>query len=213
MNDAYLNRMIQLEQAVKVLKEEFGKDLPLQHVIQSVNRLEQRLDSLENLTHVEGATQPHAQDRELRQTNDYAVQLFYMNELEQAAQMLSELSQKYPSEAVVWSNLGAVYTAMGKGDLAQSALRKALECDSKAVFAMNNQGVLTLLDEHPENALEVFEEAQRCDQQNVEILLNLAQSFMALEQIDRAVEIWRRVLTMDEGQIEAQQFLKQYCQL
>ncbi|MCB1043349.1 MAG: tetratricopeptide repeat protein [Acidobacteria bacterium] len=212
MTEALTNRMIQLEQAVKVLKEEFGKDLPLHHVIQSINRLEQRLENLETRLQDEQDSAVGPSERELRQTNDYAVQLFYMNELDQAAQLLGDLSHKYTDECVVWNNLGAVYTAMGKDDLAQAALRKALECNPQAVQSMNNQGVLALLDEHPENALEVLEEAQRHEQHNIKVLLNLAQAYAALDQPDRAVELWRRVLTIDEGQVEAQQSLKQYYQ-
>ena len=212
MTDALTNRLIQLEQAVKVLKEEFGKDLPLQHVIQSLNRMEQRLDSLESQGHGEDGQGGLAPDRDLRQTNDYAVQLFYMNELEQATQLLGDLSHKYPDEAVVWNNLGAIYTAMGKDDLALAAFRKALECDAQLVSAMNNQAVLTLLDGHPENALQVFEDAQRREPQNIKVLLNLAQAHLSLDQHDRAIEVWRRILTIDDGQNDARQALKQYYQ-
>lgn len=205
-------RIEQLERELRILREE-GRDLPFQNVIQSLSQLEQRMVTLEDIAKGQGmALNDDPTRKELRQTNDYAVQLFYMNELEQAGQLLDDLCGRFDDEAVVWNNLGVVNVAMGKSEQARAAFQKALELDATAVSVVNNQGVLALMDEQPESALEMFEEAQRREQHNVEVLLNLAHAYEAMEQHERAVSIWQTVLTIDESQVEARNLLRQYYQ-
>ncbi len=144
--------------------------------------------------------------------NDQAVQLFYRDELEQAAQFLENATRLDPKSVVSWNNLGVVYTALNLSEKAIQALRTAVELDPNRVDLLNNKGVLALMDNKPEQALAILEEASRTAPNHVALLLNLAQAHKALGQHGRAVQAWKLVISIDPAQEEALQNLGQYYQ-
>lgn len=142
--------------------------------------------------------------------NDYGVQLYYRNQLDQAAQSLEDAVAVQPELTEAWNNLGVVYTALNRPEKAIYAFQSAAELDPNRTEYLNNQGVLALLDTKVEKALELFEEAKITKDREVSVLLNLAQAYLALSYHERAVQTWKMVLAIDPYQIEANQNLRQY---
>ncbi|MBO1317028.1 tetratricopeptide repeat protein [Acanthopleuribacter pedis] len=146
------------------------------------------------------------------QLNDYGVQLYYCNELGQALQVLEEAAKNAPSSAEIWNNLGVVYSALGHTEKSITAFEKAAQINPHLVDVLNNRGVLALLDSTPEAALELLEQAGDLNPQSLPILLNLAQAHRSLNQMDKAIELWKRIKAIDPSNDEATQFLRQYYQ-
>ncbi len=146
------------------------------------------------------------------QLNDYGVQLYYCNELGQALQVLEEAAKNAPGSAEIWNNLGVVYAALGHTEKSILAFEKAAERNPHLVDVLNNRGVLALLDTTPEAALELLEQAGDLNPQSLPILLNLAQAHRSLNQVDKAIELWKRIKAIDPANDEATQFLRQYYQ-
>ncbi|CAM2067617.1 Tetratricopeptide repeat protein [Sulfidibacter corallicola] len=146
------------------------------------------------------------------QLNDYGVQLYYCNELGQAMHILEEASNKNPQSAEIWNNLAVVYTALGQTEKSIVAFQKATQINPHQVDVLNNRGVLALLEATPESALELLEQAGDINPQSIPVLLNLAQAHQALGQIDKAIQLWKRVKAIDPANDEATQFLRQYYQ-
>jgi len=174
-----------------------------------------RLEKLEGSSDV---SLPNATDYRVQETvleeafhlNDYGVQLYYRNLLDQAAQSLEDAVQVKPDFLEAWNNLGVVYTGLNRPEKAISAFQRAAEIDPNRTEYLNNQGVLALLDLKPEKALELFEEAMVSKDREVAVLLNLAQAYLALSFHERAVQTWKMVLALDPTQSEATQNLRQY---
>jgi len=158
--------------------------------------------------------QPLPEDAQGRGTtlNDQAVSLFYRNELEQAMNLLEEASGLMPESVEIWNNLAMVYSGLGQAQKATLAFQKAADIDLARMEVLNNQAVLRLLQNNPQEALKILEEAKAANPQQVPILLNLAQAYLALGNYGRAIYTWRLVTAIDPKQEEATRHLKQYYQ-
>jgi len=181
------------------------------------NKLEgavQRLERTVKEMSVSETVPPREEDhiRESAVMNDQAVQLFYRDELEHAAQFLENATRLNAQSVVAWCNLGAVYTALKLNEKAIQALRVAVELDPDQADLLNNKGVLALMDNKPEQALTFLEEANRAAPNQITILLNLAQAYQAMSHHGRAVQTWKLVASIDPAQEEAVQNLRQYYQ-
>lgn len=176
--------------------------------------IESRLSKLESRASQPGNINSHGHQEtpteEAIHLNDYGVQLYYRNQLDQAAQALEDALEVQPDLTEAWNNLGVVYTGLNRPEKAIAAFQKAAECDPQRTDYLNNQGVLALLEAKPEKALELFEEAVVSKDREVAVLLNLAQAYLALSFHGRAVQAWKMVLTIDPHQVEATQNLRQY---
>lgn len=183
---------------------------------ETTRRLETRLDRLEARDAAATREMPkmdlvqETPNQEAHHLNDYGVQLYYRNQLDQAAQSLEDAVAVQPELVEAWNNLGVVYSALNRPEKAISALRQAAELDPQRTDYLNNQGVLALLEMKPEKALEMFEEAAVSSDREVGLLLNLAQAYLALSYHGRAVDAWKMVLAIDPHQAEATQNLRQY---
>ena len=62
--------------------------------------------------------------------------------LVQAEQTFHVLTRLYPESSIHWNNLGTVQCAAGRGEVAESAYRKALALDPKNAGALENLGLL-----------------------------------------------------------------------
>lgn len=177
-----------------------------------LSRIEDRLSALEKPPVAAGKPLERDVVEESFRLNDYGVQLYYDRRWEQAVRMFEDASRVNPKSVEIWSNLGAALTALGMTERAVSAFRQAAALDAEALELRNNRAVLALLQTKPEKALEILEKAAVDFQQEVTVLLNLAQAWLALDRHDKAVETWKTILAIDPAQEEAQQHLRQYYQ-
>lgn len=187
-------------------------DLPLQQLVASLGALDKRLQRLEQATLPDSDRAQKGDVDESRQLNDYAVQLFYMDQLAEAEQLLREAGKKWPKCVEVWNNLAVVYCALGQSKQAIQAFSHALDIDPKRVETLNNQGVLALLDAQPDKALEMLEEAHRRAPHQVDILANLAQANLSMGRHAQAIKVWKIIASLDPHHEEANQFLRQFYQ-
>jgi len=164
-----------IRQELDVVSKQEIPNLSLQNIIASIRMLENRIERMEQVSNAPYEKDgKHSRVDELRQINDYAVQLFYMDQLDEAVQMFKEAGKKFPGCVEVWNNLAVVYCALGKTEDAAQAFSHAIDLDPKSVAVLNNRGVLALLDAHPDKALEMLEEAQRRAPQEIDTLFILA---------------------------------------
>ncbi len=152
------------------------------------------------------------QFKESDQRNDLGVQLFYENELEKAAEYLEQATELNPASLEAWNNLAMVQTALNQTEKAAQAFAHAIELDPDRAEILNNKGVLALLQNDPEKALTILEEANEAEQLRIPTLLNLAQAYVVMGQLTRAINAWKLVTAIDPVQEEAVQNLRQYFQ-
>ena len=171
------------------------------------------MERLERLVAGRGVeTVPLPEETQDATLNDYAVQLYYKNELEQAAQLLEEATATTPDSVESWNNLAMVYSALNQTEKAVKAFQKAVELDPNRLDLLNNKGVMALLGGQPEQALSFLEAANESNPQQVPTLLNLAQAYQASGRFNRAIQAWKMVLAIDPHQEEATQNLRQFYQ-
>lgn len=144
--------------------------------------------------------------------NDQAVQLFYRDEMDQAAIFLENATKKNPGSVEIWNNLGMVYTTLNRSEKALHAFEKAVDLNPDHADLLNSRGVLAMIDGGPEQALGLLEEANDQHQHQIPILLNLARAHESLGHYSRAIQVWKLTMAIDPGQEEAKQNLRRYYQ-
>lgn len=193
----------------------------LAHINQQVQRLGQDLRG--EMQHMEqrlssgpapstSAPTPTAVVSEAATFNDLGVQLFYKNELDESLKHLTEATQLDPSLVEAWSNLGMVYSAMGRTEEAGEAFGKAVALNPNRIEVLCNQAVLCLVDGNADMALELLERAEEQEPRSIPVLLNLAHACRLKGEHARAIRAWKMVVIIDPENEEAQQCLRQYYQ-
>jgi tetratricopeptide (TPR) repeat protein len=116
--------------------------------------------------------------------------------LEQARFLLGQAGGDAGKLVLAYNALGLTYYKMGKLDLAETALRKALEMDAKSAFVWNNLGLVALERGHDQEAFLDFQKGSELDPKYVQARLNKAVVFLdcgdyrhARQELERAVEI------------------------
>jgi len=192
--------------------ERLGQEI-LEETANQMALLEQKLQARSPLDTVPlDEVAPLGSVNEAVARNDLAVQLFYGNELERAAQLLEEATRERPDFVEAWNNLAMVYSALNRTGKAVDAFSKAAALAPDRVELINNKAVLTMLKGNPGDALTLLEEASQNHAHDIGILLNLAEAYRAMGQQARAVEVWKQVAAIDPDQPEATRHLRQYYQ-
>ena len=213
MGNSLINQQIRefLQKEWTRLVETHGLQAFMQQMVETLQSLESRISALEKSGAGESAG-GFGPAHQVIQLNDYAVQLFHMNQLDQAEQILHEAISHHPENALIWNNLAVVQTHLGKQDDALKSFSRAISLDDQSVEMLNNQGVLALLEQQPEKSIQILEQAQRMDPQRIDVLLNLASAYEAANQPDKSLSLWQTVLLLDPGQLDARQKLREYYQ-
>ena len=183
------------------------------HLSHTLQRLEKQIGQTQSAAPGAPTAKPAGSQRdESHHLNDYGVQLFYQNQLDQAVQIIEEAVRVNPGLVEAWNNLGVIYTSIDQSEKAVHAFQMATELDPARVEVLNNQAVLALVDTQAEKALEILEQAHQAEPRQIAVLLNMAQAYQALGQHARAVHTWNLVLAIDPEQDEATRNLRQYFQ-
>lgn len=194
-----------IEREVVKMRRDLNLEDQFHRMFTLLSELDTRVKRLEQALPDESS-----EETNLREINDYAVQLHYMGQWDQARSLLVDTAKKHGHSFEVWNNLGVVLTALGERERAVRAFQKALELNQISAEVLNNRGVLAMMNAQPETALQLLEEAHRRRPEQVDVLLNLAQAHVALGQHKKALGCWEIVRAMDPHQEEALQNLRQY---
>lgn len=136
-------------------------------------------------------------DMELR--NRYIQVLRDGGDLEEALKQtkitLGQVGENTAQTVLAYNSLGLIYYKMEKLELAETALRKALDLDGQSAFVWNNLGLVAFARGRDQEAFLNFQKASELDPKYVEARLNKAIIFMdcgdykhARAELQRAVD-------------------------
>ena len=130
--------------------------------------------------------------------------------LEQARIMLGrgseggDAGENVARTVIAYNALGLTYYKMGKLDLAETALRKAADLDSKSAFVWNNLGLVAFDRGHDQEAFLNFQKASELDPKYVQARLNKAVVYLDCGDYKRALTELERATEIDPNDAESQ---------
>jgi tetratricopeptide (TPR) repeat protein len=122
-----------------------------------------------------------------RLNNDYSSAVFYYQKALRGDDHNSALYNK----------LAISEFKLGNKDAAHRNLTRAVRLDPRNVAALNNLGALALVDRKYKPAVRYLKQALEVDELNATAHLNLAEAWMGLEEVDRAMTEYARALELD----------------
>ena len=99
--------------------------------------------------------------------------------------------------AVLDNKLGVVELKLGERGAARKQFAQAVKYDPRFVSALNNLGAVALLDKKYKVATDYFKQALALDESVASTHLNLAEAWMGLSEVDRAMTEYARALELD----------------
>lgn len=100
-------------------------------------------------------------------------------------------------DAVLYNKLGVAELKMGSRGAARKDFGRALKYDPQLVSAENNLGAVALLDKKYKPAIEHFKKALAMDESAAATHVNLAEAWIGLGMMDRAMTEYARALELD----------------
>ncbi len=97
----------------------------------------------------------------------------------------------------LWNKLGIVDLKLDDRRGAHKSFALAVKYDSRNELALNNLGALELLDRRYKVATHYLKQALALDESNASAHLNLAEAWMGLKQVERAMTEYSRALELD----------------
>jgi tetratricopeptide (TPR) repeat protein len=86
---------------------------------------------------------------------------------------------------------------LGNKGAARKHFSQAVKCDANNAVAFNNLGALALVDKKYNPAVRYLKHSLALDEQNATAHLNIAEAWMGLEEVDRAMTEYARALELD----------------
>ena len=102
-----------------------------------------------------------------------------------------------PKNPEVLNKLGISELKINDRGQARKDFSQALKRDPRNISALNNLGAVYCLDKKYKNAVKYLKEALELDETSAPSHLNLAEAWMGLEQIDRAMIEYARAIELD----------------
>jgi tetratricopeptide (TPR) repeat protein len=100
-------------------------------------------------------------------------------------------------DAVLYNKLGIVELQLGEKGPAHKHFAQAVKYDPRMVPALNNLGAVALLEKKYKAAVGYFKQALALDESVASTHLNLAEAWMGMSEIDRAMTEYARALELD----------------
>lgn len=101
------------------------------------------------------------------------------------------------NNAVLYDKIGVAHLLNGQRGAARKSFLQAIKYNPTYVAAINNLGVVALLDKKYKVSVNYFKQALALEESNAPIHVNLAEAWVGLEQIDRAMTEYMRALELD----------------
>lgn len=158
--------------------------------------------------------EPEAPDPEQDQTDGDMPDKQLSAEIQQNIHELTKRTQAEPGSLEAWRSLGNAYFDADLLDPAIQAYNRALALNPNDTDILNDQGAMYRQKGEFQKALSNFEKAFKIDPNNLESLYNsgYVQAF-DLNDIPRALKLWRRYLDLDKNSETARQvqsFVERY---
>jgi tetratricopeptide (TPR) repeat protein len=99
--------------------------------------------------------------------------------------------------ALLYDKLGIAELLLGERGLARKHFALALKYNPRYVAALNNLGVVALLDKLYKPAVSYFNQALALDETNAHVHVNLAETWIGMNETDRAMAEYIRALELD----------------
>jgi tetratricopeptide (TPR) repeat protein len=102
-----------------------------------------------------------------------------------------------PRDPNLLNKLGISELKLGDRGQAKKYFSRALKADPKNISALNNLGAVAYLDKKYKTAVKYLKQALELDESSAPSHLNLAESWMGLNQIERAMTEYARAIELD----------------
>lgn len=102
-----------------------------------------------------------------------------------------------PNNSVLHNKLGLAYLQSKDHGAARKEFRQAVKLDPRNVNAYNNLGALACLDRRYNSAVQFLKRALEINEASAPAHLNMAEAWVGLEQMDRAMTEYARALELD----------------
>jgi tetratricopeptide (TPR) repeat protein len=102
-----------------------------------------------------------------------------------------------PRNATLLNKLGISELKLGDRGPARKHFNQALKADPKNISALNNLGAVAYLDKKYKPAVKYLKQALELDESSAPAHLNLAEAWMGLNQVDRAMTEYARAIELD----------------
>lgn len=99
--------------------------------------------------------------------------------------------------AILYNKLGVSELRMNDYKHARKSFTRSLQYDPQSFNAMNNLGVVDILDKKYKSATNYLKQALALDEENAHTHLNLAEAWLGLHEMTRAINEYTRALELD----------------
>lgn len=119
--------------------------------------------------------------------NNYLLAITYYNQALRAD----------PRNPEIFNKLGISELKLGDRGPARKYFKQALKYDPRNVSALNNLGAVAYLDKKYKDSVKYLKQALSLDESNAPAHLNLAEAWLGLKEIDRAMTEYARAIELD----------------
>jgi tetratricopeptide (TPR) repeat protein len=119
------------------------------------------------------------------------------NSFEVAAAYYGTAARVDRSNASLYNKLGIAELQLNQRGMARRSFQQALKCDPQSNAAVNNLGAVALRDKKYKLALGYFKQALAMDESVASTHVNLAEAWIGLGELDRAMTEYARALDLD----------------
>ncbi|HVU47788.1 MAG TPA: tetratricopeptide repeat protein [Terracidiphilus sp.] len=119
------------------------------------------------------------------------------NDFETALYNYKKAVRLTPQNSNLWNKLGVAELKLGNRGAARKDFGKAVKCDPHNAVALNNLGAVALIEKKYKPAVRYLKQALALDELNATAHLNLAEAWMGLEDVDRAMTEFARAIELD----------------
>lgn len=123
--------------------------------------------------------------------------MFQLEQYEDAVKALETALQSNPYSAATVMQLADSYTKLGRHEEAAEVLARVITVDPGNVRLRFKLGNALYRAGRYSDALKNFKEISKFDPRNCDILLNMGVVYAEMDSLDRAIEVWERVLTLE----------------
>ena len=102
-----------------------------------------------------------------------------------------------PKNATVLNKIGIAELKLGERGSARKYFSQAAKADPRNISAINNLGAVAFLDKKYKNAVKYLKQALELDESSAPAHLNLAEAWMGMGDVDRAMIEYARAIELD----------------
>lgn len=125
-------------------------------------------------------------------THDYGIRALRNRDYDTASRLLVRTTQTNPKDTSAWNNLGRVYLAQNRLDLAQAAFEKQIEVDPNDEYAYNNLGLTYLRQDLYDDAIKNFQKQLSINPKDSFALGNLPNAYFRAKRFAEAEVAYTR---------------------